>query len=442
MVLVKSSQVTAESLRVSSVIKAALQAQLIDDENPSGLFYDLTLFRKQCKELITAFPPSALHGFAIKANPVVAMVREARKLGMGAECASIAEVHIALEAGVHPSRIIYDSPAKTRTELVFALSRGIYVNADNLQEVERIAALRERHERCRKGLVGVRINPQTGAGKIKETSTASASSKFGVPLKEQRGALVQAFKHYKWLCGVHVHVGSQGCGADQLIEGARVAYELAEQLNAERDNQVTNIDIGGGLSANYDSDEVGMTFAEYACELRERVPGLFTGKYRILTEFGRRINAKVGWFAAQVEYTKHAGGRNIVLCHAGAHMFQRPVYLPEKWYHRIEVYDAQGNPKAKCFPQDEWIPQDIGGPLCFSGDLLAVGRVLPRVEQGDWIVVRDSGAYTLSMFSRHTSQLVPGVYGYEESYPSELSQLKRPETPFDVVDMYHDGEPR
>mmetsp|Transcript_10972 Transcript_10972/g.19832 ORF Transcript_10972/g.19832 Transcript_10972/m.19832 type:complete len:380 (-) Transcript_10972:35-1174(-) len=373
-------------------------------------------------------------GYAIKANPLVGMIKEAKDCGLGAECASIAEVHLALKSGVPPNEVIFDSPAKTLSHLRFALSAGVHVNVDNFQELERIQILREKYPECKNGSVGLRVNPQHGAGSIAETSTTSASSKFGVPLKEAKDLVLAAYENYEWLQGLHVHVGSQGCSADLLIMGAKVTTELAEEINVRRPNQIRTIDIGGGLSVDYDSDSLGLTFGEYAEMLRREVPVLFQGLYKIVTEFGRKLTAKVGWYAAQVEYAKVGGGRNIVLTHAGADMFVRPVYLPQKWHHRIDVHDKTGTAK----PKDEnlLLEQDIGGPLCFSGDLLAVGRKLPKMEAGDWIVVRDAGAYTLSMYNRHTAQLAPAVYAYEEDSPNELVLLKRQETADDIFAMY------
>jgi len=423
----------SNSMRIAEVLTDAIQrGDVLSEDRPCALFYDLTVFRSECRQLVSAFPPTSMHGFAVKANPLLEMVREAHRCGMGAECASIAEVHLALAAGVPPAQVIFDSPAKTRSHLRFALSTGVYVNVDNFQELELVAELYESDPSCRTGRVGIRVNPQHGAGAIAETSTASAASKFGIPLQEAREHVLSAFWAHPWLCGLHVHVGSQGCEVSQLVEGARAIVELAEEINSRREGQVSVLDIGGGLSVDYDSDFLGITFDEYADLLRAAAPELFSGRFVIMTELGRKLNAKAGWFAAQVEYTKRAGGRDLVLSHAGADMFCRPVYLPAKWRHRIEVHDGRGHRKTRV----EVLAQDIGGPLCFSGDLLAVDRDLPKIERGDWLVVRDAGAYTMSMYNRHTSQLVPAVFGYEERSPHQLQLLKPQETPEQLIAMY------
>jgi diaminopimelate decarboxylase len=190
---------------------------------------------------------------------------------------------------------------------------------------------------------------------------------------------------------------------------------------------VTAIDIGGGLTVDYDSDSLDPTAEKYAAALRESIPRLF--EYRVLTEFGRKLTAKAGWVAARVQHVKKAGGRTIALGHAGADLFMRPVYAPTKWWHRIEVLTADGA-AFKSGPRKE---VDVAGPLCFSGDLLAVGRKLPVPEMGDWFIIRDAGAYTLAAYCRHTSQLVPPVYGYEQEAPARRTLLKKGETLDDLI---------
>jgi diaminopimelate decarboxylase len=418
--------------KIADVLARAVASGAVSDAAPAAIFYDLTAFEAQCRSLVAAFPADALHGFAVKACPVLSVVRAAAAAGLGAECASIAEVAVARAAGIPGPRIIYDSPAKTDAHLRASLCAGVHVNADNLGEVARIAAVRRElgHGAGEGSVVGLRVNPQSGSASIAMTFTAGASSKFGVPLAEDRAGAVAAFAEHQFLSCIHVHVGSQGCSVDVLVRGAVAAVELADEVNAGRPGAVTSIDIGGGLSVDYDGDGEEPSFAEYAAALRAAVPALFDGRYRVLTEFGRKVAAKAAFVAARVQHVKRAGGRVIAVGHAGADIFTRPVYMPAKWSHRIEVMDATGG-KAKA---GDAVCVDIAGPLCFSGDMLAVGRTLPVPDAGDWLVVRDAGAYTLSLLNRHTSQLMPPVYGYRSAdVGAPLEVLLKGETVEDIV---------
>jgi diaminopimelate decarboxylase len=437
-----SLPVTLESLRVNRVLAHALSTNVLSDASPCAFFYDLTAFRAQRVALAAAFPSSSLHCLAVKACPVVALLAEAAggrpdrarrdPLSMGAECASIGEVALALAAGIGPSKIVFDAPAKTAQVIKFCLEKSLHINANGLDEVDRIASALSSSNAVEIGgvqkirprsVVGLRINPQIKSStELRETFTAGAGSKFGAPLLEARSEILECFRRYPFLSCVHCHVGSQGCDLDAMLVGVAAIVALADEINATRPGQVSSIDIGGGLSVDYDSDKSRPTFEEFGQLLRNRVPGLF--KYRIITEFGRKIIAKAGWVATRVEEVKHAGGRTIAIGHVGADVFVRSVYVPSKWRHRLHVMTSDGN-AVKGGPEANI---DVAGPLCFSGDMLAVDRRLPIPECHDWLVVRDAGAYTLAAYSRLTNQLVPAVYGYEEESPEQLVILKKRET--------------
>jgi len=478
-------------MAISTVLGAAIDAGEVGDDPPVALFFNLTAFRRSCGKLLAAFPSSTLHAFAVKANPVVAVVKAAADAGMGAEVASIGEAHVALAAGVLPARVVYDSPAKTDAHLKWVLSRGIHINVDNVEELTRLATVRssllaageaaeataeQRAEATAAAgaTVGLRVNPQLGTASIAATFTASATSKFGEPLRERRAAIVAAVLAHPFVRCLHVHVGSQGVALDVLVSGAEAVVELAAVINKERGHtQVDTLDIGGGMSVDYNGDNPagGPTFESYVAALRSRVPSVFD--YRLVTEFGRALAAAAGWVAARVEAVKEAGGRKIIICHAGADLFMRAAYAPDKWYHRVETYGPDGAWKGSCggpskghctyrhhrhqttgggdadavavrqemsnvFEADDaatagLVATDVGGPLCFSGDIIARDRLLPPASRGDWVVVREAGAYTMSAYCRHTSQLVPAVWGYEEETPTKLKLLKKRETPQDVV---------
>ncbi|MFJ4549902.1 diaminopimelate decarboxylase [Streptomyces sp. NPDC088817] len=396
--------------RRERILRAAVQQGLLEPETAvlAG-FVDLDGVNETVTSLRSAFPDSlrVLHAFAAKANCLVPVLEEVRLSGMGCEVASAGELAQALEAGFEPAHIVFDSPAKTRAELVRALSLGVAVNADSFQELARldeILATRRSDSR-----IGVRVNPQIGAGSITAMSTATATSKFGVPLEDEgnRGRLLQTYRDRPWLTWVHAHVGSQGCPLDLIARGVAKAVEFAEEINAHLGRrQVTGIDIGGGLPVNFDSDEPTPGFDTYVDHLREHAPALFSGAYEIVTEFGRSVLAKNGFTAAYVEYTKTAGGRPIAITHAGAQVATRTVFAPDAWPLRIEAHDPSGRAKHG-LP----VHQDIAGPCCFAGDLLARDRALPLLDVGDLVVVPDTGAYYFSTPFHYNSLPEPAVHG-------------------------------
>ncbi|WP_374196264.1 diaminopimelate decarboxylase [Streptomyces sp. ISL-10] len=412
--------------RREHILRAAVRQGLLDPEQAvlAG-FVDLDGLAATARSLHRAFPDSlrVLHAFAAKANCLVPVLAELRSNGLGCEVATAGELTAALAAGFAPDRIVFDSPAKSRAELRWALGLGVAVNADNFQELSRIdEILAARPPRSR---IGVRINSQVGGGAIAAMSTATETSKFGVPLADEgnRQRLLRAYRDHPWLTWVHTHVGSQGCPLDLIARGIGQAVQFAEEVNeALGRRQVVGIDIGGGLPVNFAGDEITPGFDTYVDRLREHAPALFTGRYEIVTEFGRSIMAKNGFTAAYVEYTKNAGGRPIAITHAGVQVATRTVFNPDAWPLRIEAHDPLGRAK-----RGRPVRQDIAGPACFAGDLLARDRPLPLLDPGDIVVLPDTGAYYFSTPFHYNSLPEPAVHGVHVSPCGQVAfELVRP----------------
>ncbi|MBJ6619918.1 diaminopimelate decarboxylase [Streptomyces sp. DHE17-7] len=400
--------------RRDEAVRAAVEQGLLGPGTPIVGLLDVAGIRESAAALRAAFDAvtapgtPVLHAFAVKATPLVPVVRLLHEEGIGAEVASPGELALARAAGVPPERTVLDSPAKTPEELREALALGIAVNADNPQELARIDALVAGG--TSRSPLGVRVNPQVGGGSIEALSTATATSKFGVALRDEgaREWVVRAYLDRPWLTRLHAHTGSQGIPLTLMAEGVAETYALAEEINERAGRrQVDTLDIGGGLPVNFASDETTPTYAEYARVLREAVPGLFDGRYGLVTEFGRSLLAKHGTVVARVEYAKSAGGRPVAVTHAGVQVATRTVYAPGAWPLRIAAYDAKGLPKAG--PD---VVQDVAGPACFAGDLLATGRALPLLEQGDYAAALDTGAYYFAHHYAYNSLGRPGVYGF------------------------------
>lgn len=338
------------------------------------------------------------------------------------------EVEHAVRLGFDPAKVIFDSPCKTRKELLRCFELGVLVNLDCMEEVDKLAAILDEQEAIQPGIkekvqIGIRINPQVGAGTIASVSTATKTSKFGTGIVDYHEELVAAYCKHSWLKGLHCHVGSQGCAPQLLVDGVKCIVQLATEINAKIGHQqITLLDIGGGLPMNYWSDEESPTFGDYTAALKEQVPELFDGSWKIFTEFGRSIVQKAGWIGSRVEYTKKAGGRNIATVHCGSNMMLRTAYLPDQWKHDCTVLDSTGAVKEA--PTEVW---DVAGPLCFSGDMVVREREMVNMDSGDHLVIHDCGGYTVAMYSRYNSRPCPPVYAYEASNPDKLITFKAPE---------------
>eukprot|EP00752_Nemacystus_decipiens_P010630 g9468.t1 len=440
------------------------------EPDKAAVVYDVDALRASFAAVKQAFPPHWIHCVAIKACPLPLVVQEAIDAGLGIEAASFVELYMGLVQGCPADHVAFDSPAKTNEELEMALSRGTLVNANSLDELERIDAIIKRQGSQTTARVGIRLNPVVGAGCIAELSVSVASSKFAVPTTPANVlAVVEAFRKWPWLVALHTHVGSQGCSLELLAKGIASLCDIADEVDGVLGKgRVTLLDIGGGLPANYDSEEVSPPFSEYAAVLKNAAPSLFDNTERIvLTEFGKAFLTKAAMTVSTVEYVRSntseessaaqkeedrssaAGcegelpepplsspGYQTLVTHVGADLFLRTTYCPGRFAHRLSVHSRSGTPLG-----GPLITTDVAGPLCFQGDYVARGAKLPRVTSGDLVVLRDTGANTLSLFSRHCSRRSPAVYGYTRDEDGKICVrlLKDKESVRDVARFWGVG---
>ncbi len=396
-----------DEAQMSAVLQKALHTpDLIQEADSAVVFIDLSYLLERIRHLQSLFPSTTLHAVAVKANPLFRILQTIEASGVGLEAASIGELALATEAGIPPERIVYDSPVKTRSEIRTALQNHVHINADSILELDRIADIIAGGSSVRS--VGIRINPQVGGGKIAMTSVAGTYSKFGEPLLESQDALIDRFMRYPWLIGVHVHVGSQGCGPELLLSGVKRVLDFAAEVRRRTSkDRIRIFDIGGGLPVSYHRDGVVIDMAGYSQALFARLPEL--QEYRLITEFGRWIHANTAWAASRIEYVKQTGGTRTAMIHVGADMFLRKCYRSDEWHHELTVVDGQGRLKTG----ERTSPCVVAGPLCFAGDVLARDIPLPYMAEGDHVLIHDVGAYTFSMWSRYNSRQLPKFIGYE-----------------------------
>lgn len=433
------------------------------------LLFDVDALRASFASLQEAFPPHFKHCFAVKACPLSFVIDEALDAGIGIEAASLTELYLAFSRGCPADMAVFDSPAKTNEELELSLESGALVNANTLDELDRIAAILQKKEKGSEGStntprVGVRLNPLVGAGNIAAFNVSVPSSKFGVPTTpENIRSIVEAFRRWPWLTALHAHVGSQGLSLDRLAAGITTLCDIADIVDGELGKgRVALLDIGGGLPANYDSEEVTPSFAEYATVLKRAAPSLFENTERpVVTEFGRAVILKSSMAVSAIEYIRdnipaehwcaarvssegnHEGdergnthqsspeeGYQTLVTHLGADLFLRTTYWPEKFSHRLSLYGRNGEPL-----NTPLMKTDVAGPLCFQGDYMGRGLELPRATEEDLVVVHDTGANTLAIFSRHCSRPSPTVYGYARDNKGKmyLRVIREKETMQDVA---------
>ncbi len=395
-----------------AILSQAINDNIVTSELDAIGVMDFDGLESTVKNLQTSFSQNFHHTFAVKANALLSVLKKLESCGMGAEVASPGELKLALAAGFKVDKIIFDSPAKTISDLRTCLKHDISLNIDNMQELARLDQLIKEYPDTR-SLIGFRVNPQIGSGQISSTSTATKTSKFGFPLGDDDNLqlLKTLYRERPWLTTIHTHTGSQGCPLELMVKGIKIITDIADEINTCSDQQqIVRIDIGGGLPVNFSSDEVKPTFAEYAALIKEHVPVLFTDKYQVKTEFGRAVAAKNGFIVTRVEYTKQAGDRHIAITHAGAQIITRTAFLPHYWPIRVTAYSSDGRQKT-----EDPVNTDVAGPCCFAADLIAKDITLPRLDQNDYVIAHDTGAYYFSNHFDYNSLPRVGVYAAEKN---------------------------
>ena len=433
---------------VRRVADAALASGLVGPDDGAVVLHDLDLLEARIDELVAAFPAHAVHTVAVKANPLVAVLRACVERGAGLEAASWEEVALALAAGCDPSRVVYDSPAKTVTEIRRSLEAGIHVNADSLDELDRIIEVRSGMEHS-DATVGLRVNPAVGSGSIPATSVASPSSRFGERVGDELAdALAERASGRPWLRGLHSHVGSQGMPVETHLAAARVVSDFRDAVHARLGTpQLDIVDLGGGATTNYVGEEAVVP-AELAAALAEAAPALFADDVVLVTEFGRAIQANCGWALNRVEYVNRSLAQPVAVTHLGADFLLRVAYQPSHWRHRISRLSTVAEVAAQRTgsqtpdetghdPSVAWI---VSGPLCFAGDVISRDAAFPELQAGEWLVIHDVGAYTMSMWSRHCNRGMPVVLGYRDGVDGPgLTVLRERESAADIVRLWSPG---
>jgi len=406
---------------------------LIDPEKDTTIiFYNNDFLSAKTKELKKSFSKSTLHTSAVKANPLVKILEKIKTLGLGAEVASEGELFLAQKAGFGNEQIIFDSPAKTIAELTYALQNNIHINADSLMELNRIAQLKQTIHS--ESLVGLRVNPQVGTGKIASTSLAGEYSKFGVPVKDYRDEIIKYFKAHDWLNGIHMHIGSQGCKMQLLLKGIEKGLQIIKEINKKlrsENRKVSFLDIGGGLPVSYHHNQHPPDIKIYGQEIKKLLKKYNLENLTLITEFGRYLHVNSGYILTKVEYTKHYTNDNTLIVHAGADLLLRECLNPGQWFHEISLLDKNGNPKrSKTLKKYQ-----IAGPLCFANDIVVRDVELSEAREGDYLVIHDTGGYTFGMWSKYVSRIFPKIIGKEGD---EFSIIKERQTVEDIFRFWNE----
>lgn len=336
--------------------------------------------------------------YAMKANSNQAVLKTLAKLGAGIDVVSGGELRRALAAGVPAQRIMFSGVGKTASEMDLALDANIY--CFNVESEPELEVLNQRAIRMgKKAHVSFRINPDVDAMTHAKISTGKKENKFGISYERARAVYAHAATlDGVTVSGIDMHIGSQITELKPFADAFRLLRELVEQLRADG-HVLTHVDIGGGLGIPYKNDNSPPPLPDaYASIVKEQLRSLGC---KIIMEPGRLIVGNAGILVTEVVYVKDAGEKTFVIVDAAMNDLIRPT-LYEAYHEIIPVVSPSEDAT--------YIKADIVGPVCETGDYLALDRQIATPKAGDLIAVGSAGAYGAVQAGTYNSRLlVPEV---------------------------------
>lgn len=356
--------------------------------------YDRELLTRRVAELRAALPAGIKLHYAMKANPMPAVVNHMARLVDGIDVASALELNVALDSGANPDEISFAGPGKRDDELRKAVASGILINIESFREVGVLAAIQ--HETGWKARVAVRVNPDFEL-KSSGMKMSGGPKQFGVDAEQVPELLAGIGKAGLAFEGFHLFAGSQNLRPEAIVEAQRKCFELALRLAEAAPSPVRFLNLGGGFGIPYfpgeqriDLTRIGANLAAIQQEARDKLP-----QAEIVIELGRYFVGEAGVYVCRVVDRKVSRGHTFLVTDGGLH-------------HHLSASGNFGQVIRKNYPVAIGNRMDapageavsVVGPLCTPLDILGDRMNLPEARPGDLVVVFQSGAYGASASPR------------------------------------------
>ncbi|RUR19914.1 type III PLP-dependent enzyme [Legionella sp. km535] len=356
-------------------------------------FYNAEIVQSTFQLLNSALPKNVDIFYSMKANPNIAICQELCNLGACAELCSLHEINAAIYAGFEPRNIIFVGPAKLNQEIEKCIELGVYaIICESLTEYHRISDIAKQYNKTAR--VALRINP-SHISKTALLKMGGKPSQFGMDeeiIFENRNYFLRMPNID--LVGIHIYNGTRILNAETIIENTNYILNLARKIQTEWQMQFEMVDIGGGLGVPYheNEQELNLNVLSYGLqplvdEYRKEFPNA-----RIILESGRFLIAKAGVFVSQVVDIKTSKNENFIVTDGGSncHMAASGMGSLIRNNFPIEVLSQNEDISHSSLSVEKY---NITGPLCTPGDLIGKQVSLPKLSIGDFVVVKNSGAY-------------------------------------------------
>ena len=327
---------------------------------------------------------SPLICFAIKSNTNVNLIKEIRKLGLGADVVSMGELMMALKAGVNPKKIVFSGVGKTAKEINYAIDKKILlINAESKSEIIEIERIAKNKRKVVD--IGIRLNPNTDAKTLKQISTGKKENKFGVDEKIFFELInyTKLSKNIKLKC-LSVHIGSQILDHQPYEKMLNVIDKIIKKSN----HNFEFIDLGGGMGISYEENTKKLNYKKYNLAINKF---LKKHKSKIIFEPGRSIVGDIGSLISQVIYIKQNDKKDFIILDAAMNDLMRPALYGAN--HKTLPATKHGRLSKKTY--------EFVGPICESTDKFTTLKKFQKLKEKDLVVMCDTGAYGMSLSSNY-----------------------------------------
>jgi len=352
--------------------------------------YDRALLTRRVEALRAAMPPKLELHFAMKANPMPALVAHLAGLVDGIDVASAGELQVALDAGADPREISFAGPGKSALELRQALAAGILINLESFREVELLRALCA--ETGYAARVAVRVNPDFEL-KSSGMKMGGGPKQFGVDAEQVPELLARIGEAGLGFEGFHLFAGSQNLKPEAIVEAQLKSFELALRLARHAPAPVKVLNLGGGFGIPYFPGEQRLDLGPIAANLAALIEraAVELPQAKLVVELGRYLVGEAGVYVCRVVDRKVSRGQVFLVTDGGLH-------------HHLAASGNFGQVIRKNYPvaignrigAEPEAGVSVVGPLCTPLDLLGERMSLARAEPGDLVVVFQSGAYGIT----------------------------------------------
>lgn len=379
--------------------QAKLSEIIEENEGRACYVYHLGNIKKRfqvLKDSLSGLNALSIH-YAVKANANSEVLKTMRELGASVDIVSGGEMDIALQNGFESSDVIFSGVAKTKNEILKAISKEIkQINVESTQELSRIGELAKKEGK--KISIALRMNPEVSPETHPYITTGMSENKFGMD-RSFIPELVRILKQYPDnlnLRGLTMHIGSQLLELDVVDEAIQKLLSIYHELEV-LGFPMESIDIGGGVGIHYshgDEEKDYKIIKKYGDIVTQSLKNF---KGEVIIEPGRVLVGRSGVLLCQIEYIKETNYKNFAIVNTGMHHLMRPALYQAN--HRILSLKEKEGVQKKSY--------DVVGPICESSDFIGKNRTFLELEQGDYLAICDAGAYGFAMANNYNAHDFP-----------------------------------